>query len=198
MTTAHFYLSHPEVQIDPATPVARWSLSAVGRARVEVASRRPWVRDFARIVSSHETKALETATILADAAGVTVEEGEDMGENDRSATGFLPPDEFENTADAFFANPHASVRGWERACDAQTRIVRAVRTTLATRPYDPTLFVGHGGVGTLLACAIRGVSIDRAHDQGCTPAANPRGGNLHIFDADLTTAFWGWTAMESL
>lgn len=29
-----------------------------------------------------------------------------MHENDRSATGFLPPPEFEAVANQFFANPH--------------------------------------------------------------------------------------------
>lgn len=36
-------------------------------------------------------------------------------ENDRSSTGFLPPEEFEVVADAFFAQPGVSVRGWETA-----------------------------------------------------------------------------------
>jgi hypothetical protein len=49
-----------------------------------------------------------------------------MHENDRSATGFLPPDEFETVANRLFAEPLVSIRGWERAIDAQLRIVREV------------------------------------------------------------------------
>ena len=48
-----------------------------------------------------------------------------IGENDRSATGFLPREEFWATADLFFAHPTESIRGWERAIDAQARIVAA-------------------------------------------------------------------------
>ncbi|MFT3978815.1 MAG: histidine phosphatase family protein, partial [Sphingomonas bacterium] len=121
------YLSHPEVRIDPAVPVPQWGLSDVGRARVAAFARGPWARRFTRIVSSDEVKAQETARLIGDAIGVAVETGGNMGENDRSATGFLPPDEFEQTADAFFARPDESVRGWERALDAQRRIVTAVR-----------------------------------------------------------------------
>ena len=91
-----------------------------------------------------------------------------MHENDRSATGFLPPPEFEATADEFFARPHESVRGWERAIDAQARIVREAQAVLAAAPAGDVLLVGHGGVGTLLFCHFAGVEIARRHDQrGC-------------------------------
>ena len=72
-----------------------------------------------------------------------------MHENDRSATGYLPGPEFEATADRFFAEPQISVRGWERAIDAQARILGAVAETLARHPGGDLLLVGHGAVGTL-------------------------------------------------
>jgi len=68
----------------------------------------------------------ETAEIIARELNVTVEVREAMHENDRSATGFLPPYEFETVANRFFADPLVSIRGWERAIDAQLRIVREV------------------------------------------------------------------------
>ena len=89
---------------------------------------------------------------------------EALGENDRSATGFLPPAEFERTADAFFARPQESVRGWERAVDAQARILGAVGR-ICEGASGTTVIVAHGGVGTLLMCHLMGVAIDRAHDQ---------------------------------
>ena len=76
---------------------------------------------------------------------------EDLGENDRSATGFLPPPEFERMADAFFANPTVSVRGWERAVDVQARIVAAVRAVAAAEEGAGDILVAaHGAVGALL------------------------------------------------
>jgi hypothetical protein len=35
----------------------------------------------------------------------------ELGENDRSATGFLEPDVFDATADRFFAEPDRSIDG---------------------------------------------------------------------------------------
>lgn len=70
-------------------------------------------------------------------------------------------------ADAFFAQPETSVRGWERACDAQARIVGRVDAHLERIiPQGArVLFVGHGAVGTLLKCHLAGWAINRRHDQ---------------------------------
>ncbi len=129
------YITHPQVRIDPKVPVPEWGLSDIGAERARRAFSQPWARDLRRIVSSTETKAIETAQYLARASGLEVETVEDMHENDRSATGFLPPDLFEKAADWFFAHPHASYKGWETAADAQARIVKSVETILAT--HDP-------------------------------------------------------------
>jgi broad specificity phosphatase PhoE len=124
------YVTHPQVRIDPAVPIPQWGLSDLGRERTILTAQSPWLRRIGRIVSSDEVKAVETAAILAEAARCPVEIAESMGENDRSATGFLPPPEFEKAADWFFAHPHESFTGWERAIDAQGRIVSAVETVL--------------------------------------------------------------------
>lgn len=186
------YITHPQVRVDPAVPVPRWGLSEVGRARAEATANAPWVRQLGRIVSSDETKAMELAGILAAAAGVTVEIVEGAHENDRSATGFLPPREFEKAADWFFAHPDESFHGWERAIDAQARIVSVVTAVLASHdPSIPIAFVGHGGVGTLLRCHLAGLPIARIHDQ---PPNG--GGNIHAFRLFDLSPLTGWVPME--
>lgn len=165
MTAVVRYLTHPQVQIDPATPVPDWGLSQAGRARVRTLIDAGWLAGARLVVSSAERKALETAEPIASALGAALETREAMGENDRSATGFLPPPEFERVADRFFAEPERSVRGWERAIDAQARIVRATEAALAAAPEGDVLLVGHGAVGTLLYCRLAGVPVSRDQDQ---------------------------------
>ena len=195
--TIAYYLSHPQVEIDPMVPVPSWGLSWVGRNRVESVRTRPWLSRIGRIVSSGETKAIETAQLIAEVTGAAVEVHEDMHENDRSTTGFLPPNEFEAVADAFFAQPDQSVRGWETALSGQARIVAAVRRVIGSQGDNPILFVGHGGVGTLLACAIGNMPIDRRYDQGRC-GANPGGGNVHAFASDCSATHFHWRPMEDL
>ncbi|SEH54669.1 Broad specificity phosphatase PhoE [Rhizobium tibeticum] len=185
------YITHPQVTIDPAVPVPKWGLSEMGAARTRKAAESSWVPQLRRIVSSDETKAIETAEILAVAAGVPVEIVHGMHENDRSATGFLPPPEFEKAADWFFAHPEESFRGWERAIDAQRRIVSAVTDVLAWHdPALPIAFVGHGGVGTLLKCYLQGRPIRRDGDQ---PGG---GGNLYCFSLADRRPSCDWTTIE--
>ena len=191
-----YYLSHPQVRVDPAVPVPDWGLSEPGRDRLRALQGRQWLAGIERIVSSDERKAVETSEIIAAMIDRPVEVAAGMHENDRSATGFLPPAEFEATADRFFAQSTKSIRGWERAVDAQARIVGAVRKVLEARP-ETTLFVGHGGVGTLLKCAITGDAIDRRHDQAAE-GGNAGGGNVHAFTTDLSESLFGWTVMEDL
>ncbi len=185
------YITHPQVNIDPNVPVPQWGLSPLGAERARKAAALPWARNFGRIISSAEVKAIETAEIFARVSGCTVEIVDAMHENDRSATGFLAPPEFEAAADQFFAHPTDSFRGWETATHAQARIVAAVTATLLGHdPSNPIAFVGHGGVGTLLKCHLEGLPICRSADQ---PAG---GGNVFCFSlADLTVAC-DWTAIE--
>lgn len=195
----HAYLTHPQVSIDPAVPVPRWGLNGVGRARTERLAATGWVQRFARIITSTETKAVETGAILSAGTGLMPVAVEAMHENDRSATGFLPPAEFEAVADCFFANPYESVRGWERAVDAQSRIVSAVAVAIA-QDARPTLFIGHGGVGTLLLCHLAGRPIQRVDEMragrfsvGDQPAG---GGNFFAFSWSPPEALGGWRPME--
>jgi broad specificity phosphatase PhoE len=190
--TFGLYITHPQVRIDPDVPVPQWGLSELGRERTEKAAKLGWVMQLGRILSSDETKAIETAEILAGASGVKVEIIEGMHENDRSATGFLPPPEFEAAADWFFSNSTESFKGWERAADAQARIVSAVDTVLAGHdPTVPIAFVGHGGVGTLLKCHLRQIPISRAEDQ------KGGGGNLIRFSLADRAVSCDWTPIET-
>lgn len=157
------YLSHPEVVIDPGVAVPDWGLSDLGCARVQALALH-WPGQV-RLISSPERKARQVADILAARNGLAVEIAAESGEVDRSATGYVPHSRHEELADAMFARPAQSADGWERAMDAQARIVAAVAAILAGHRGDDVVMVGHGGVGTLLWCHIAALPIARVHDQ---------------------------------
>ncbi|MCE0540457.1 phosphoglycerate mutase family protein [Kineosporia rhizophila] len=187
-----YVVSHPEVRVDPLVPVPQWQLSAAGQERVQRLVAMPWARSAGFVASSAERKALQTAQAMAEASGCRVHVDAELGENDRSATGFVPPQEFEALADAFFAEPERSVLGWETALDAQQRIVRAVdrvlelaRPAVGTRDGGSVVLATHGGVGTLLQCALRGVAISRRFDQ-------PGQGSWYSFDSVTRQVAQGW------
>lgn len=185
-----FYVSHPEVAVDPAVPVPQWSLNNVGRERAHDMLGQPWLAQVATIGASPETKALETANVVSDHLGIQVHLVENSHEIDRSATGFVSHDRHEVLADRLFAEPTVSADGWERAIDAQQRMVECFASFL--EPGQPTqVVVGHGGVGTLLLCDLLGIEIDRSHDQ-------PGQGHYWAFDTDRQRVIHRWRRIDDI
>jgi broad specificity phosphatase PhoE len=189
-----YFITHPEVQIDPAVPIPEWTLSTLGRERMHRILHQPWVSSLGAVWCSTERKAIDGARIIAGAIGAVPHLLPALGENDRSATGYLPKAEFEATADAFFGHPHDSIRGWETAAVAQHRIVGAIETVLSEAPPGcDVAVVAHGGVGTLLLCWLKACPISRTEDQ---PGAG--GGNYYCFERDTYALRHNWMPIDTI
>jgi broad specificity phosphatase PhoE len=189
-----FLITHPNVVIDPALPVPQWPLSDLGKERMRACLRQPWVSELSAVYSSAERKAMDAAEILADHLGLPYSVVDQLGENDRSVTGFVPPQEFERMADAFFGYPEQSIKGWETAANAQQRIVGAVERILTADVTPGSIaLVSHGAVGTLLYCHLLSVPISRLHDQ---PANG--GGNYYSFEMPRGLPQHHWRAIDAL
>ena len=188
----HYFITHPNVVISGTVPVPQWPLSERGLSRMKAALGLPWIKELTAVYCSTEQKAIDGAHILGAHLHLPIQTMHALGENDRSSTGFLPPPEFEKVADAFFAAPEHSVLGWERAVDAQTRIVQAVTSLVrADRSAGSIAFVSHGAVGTLLYCHLTGQDISRRWDQ---PANG--GGNYFRFSLSPRAAHSHWLALD--
>ena len=189
-----FFITHPEIEIDTAIPVPDWPLSEKGLERMRLFADRSLVFKIGSIYCSEERKAVDSARLLSERLGLPFTRIAELGENDRSSTGYLPSEEFERTADAFFASPNSSVRGWETAIHAQERITNAIDRIIETDQFDENIaIVAHGGVGALALCKLMNAAIDRIHDQ---PGSG--GGNCFCFDADTKNLVHGWKSIEAL
>ncbi len=187
-----YYISHPQVEIEPDKPVPQWGLSSVGRQRLLDIADRNWVKNITQLYSSNEVKAVETAQILASCSSAEITIIPESAEIDRSATGYVLHERHEELANQCFGEPDKSAHGWERAVDAQGRIYAAVSDMLGSRDFEgPVAYVGHGGVGTLLACKLSGMKISREHDQ-------PGGGHVFAFEWPEERLLFGWKALEEI
>lgn len=164
------FVTHPEVVIDPSIPVPDWPLSELGRRRMKTFAEALRPMGVTAVWSSTERKARDGAEILGATLGISPKVEATLGENNRDATGYIAPPEFWQVVEEFFANPARSIRGWETAADAQTRIVGAVSKIASTAPqHGPTVIVSHGGVGRLLTAHLQQVKIgheDRPENPG--------------------------------
>jgi Histidine phosphatase superfamily (branch 1) len=158
MSTVYF-ITHPDVVIDPATPVAQWPLSQRGRMRMLKMLENQWISRVGAIYCSTELSEPEFAAVV----------------------------------DEFFRRPEESVRGWERAVDAQRRIIAGTKAVLRAKPVDDDVaIVAHGGTGTLLLCHLTGVPISQDWDQ---PRTN--GGNYFAFDLMTFRLLHGWRSIDT-
>lgn len=187
------YITHPNVDIDPHVPVPEWALSPLGRRRATLMLDQPWVASIDRIVSSGETKALETAELIGIRLGLPVDVRPSSGETDRTATGYVESERHELLADRFFAEPHLSADGWERAIDAQARIIDVLDDVLhePNEAAGDVAVVGHGAVGTLLMCHLDGRPIARVHDQ-------PGQGHYWSYDRSQDRLLHGWRPIDDV
>lgn len=150
------FATHPEVTIDPSTPVPQWGLSEQGRARMQAFVQSGNLSWVGRLWTSPERKARESAAIASQVLGLSPCQEKGLAEIDREAVGFVPEPRFGELRERFFAEPEASPDGWERAVDAQRRILAAlarVEAEAADGHDGDALVIAHGGVGALALAA---------------------------------------------
>jgi broad specificity phosphatase PhoE len=186
------FITHPEVVIDPGQPVPEWPLSATGRRRMEHFAGLLADRNVSAVYASTERKAMDGAALVAERLDLPYRTDANLGENDRSSTGYIAPPEFWEVVRAFFGHPHESVRGWERAIDAQTRIVGAVGgIAREDETSGDIVIVSHGGVGCLLAAHLQGVEIGQE-----SRPSHPGGGCFMVIERETLTLLQDWRAIE--
>ena len=189
-----YFITHPEVIVDANVPVPQWSLSERGLERMHLLLNQPWIDGITSIYCSTEKKAIDGASILAGHLSLNIQQLTELGENDRSATGFLPPAEFEMMADKFFAEPQNSIRGWETANVAQQRIIKAVNKVCSKDGSKGSIaIVSHGAVGALMLCHLAGYQIARKHDQ-----PGDGGGNYYRFELESMRLTQEWKPIDSV
>jgi broad specificity phosphatase PhoE len=187
-----YFITHPDVVIDPDVPVPQWPLSQRGKERMNKLLAKPWIPTIGSIYSSTEQKAMDGAKILAEHLALDYEMVKDLGEIDRSSTGYLPHDQHAAAARKFFAYPDRSILGWETAHEAQQRIVKAVDNLVEKDKSSRNIaIVSHGAVATLYLCHLKGCQISEKEEQ---PGAS--GGNYYCFEAKSKSLVHSWQQID--
>ena len=187
-----YFITHPEVTIDRAIPITEWNLSLIGQQRLEALITQPWMTTIEAIFASTERKARTTAERIAYVRHLSITYLTDLGEKDRSATGFLEPPAYRQLRDAFFAHPNASIQGWERAIDAQVRVLHAIEQAVGQTPASTNIaIISHGGVGTLVLNHVQQMEI-RKDD------LPPGQGYYFIFATDTAKLIQHWKPIDEI
>lgn len=147
-----YFITHPNVDVTPNTPPNMWNLSEQGNERVHNLTKEDWWKYVQFIVSSNESRALQTLDIIKERYNIPSQVFYPLEEQRRSNTNYyLSLTDLAITMRMFFSRPKESIRGWESAVDAQQRIVTAIETIQELYPqYQTIAIISHGIVGSLL------------------------------------------------
>jgi broad specificity phosphatase PhoE len=151
------FITHPSVVVDPKKDQDQWSLSKEGIAESERLLKMPFWKRVTKIYSSNEVKSRTVAELAEQRLQIPLEKLDSLGEIDRKSTGFLDSQEYNYAIEDFYIHPHDSYKGWETAHEATQRIKSAVEQIFATDPNATVAIVGHGIIGSCLACHIKGI-----------------------------------------
>ena len=148
--------SVPEIEVNRSA--SSWKLSETGRRRAELLAARLSELGLATIWSSKETKAVETAEIVAGGFGVPVQIVDGLEEHHRSGVPIFPTQrEFEAAVEGFFRAPDKLVFGKETANEALARFSAAIERLVEAEEGD-IVVVAHGTVMSLYAARSGGGS----------------------------------------
>ncbi len=166
------FVTHPSVKIDPHKSIDQWIVSEEGWRKVKRLIKKSFWKDVNRIYSSQENKAKRVAEEIADSfenlhlnTPLTL-----LGEVNRSSTGYMDRNDYEQAVEEFYLYPDKSYKDWEKANDATKRIVSAASEIMDENKNKTVAIVGHGMTGTLLLCFIKGIKPTRKEgpkNMGC-------------------------------
>jgi broad specificity phosphatase PhoE len=158
MTEYLILVKHSLPEIQEELPAREWKLSDEGRIRAGRLAERLIEYQPDVVVSSSESKAMETAKIIADKLKVEFHVMNGLYEHDRHTTPYLSKADFEHSIQEFFANPALLVFGSETADQAHQRFAQAVHSILESHKDKTVVIVAHGTVISLLVSRLTGLS----------------------------------------
>ena len=149
-------VKHSLPEIVEGRPAREWVLAEDGRERARklVALLLPYHPEI--ILSSVEPKAWQTASILADVLGLTVQVVNGLQEHDRSMSPYYTKGEFEKLVQEFFEKPDLLVFGKETARQSLARFRETVEIAMEAHKDKSIMIVSHGTVISLFVAWLTG------------------------------------------
>jgi len=182
-----YFITHPDVVVDPAVPAPEWRLSPRGRTRMTSFCDLPFVRSITGVYASNERKAMDGGEILAARNGLTVQVRPALHENDRSATGCHLRNSARRRMRSSLARTKAFGAGKGRRTPRRGSSPAQQASHATKRPAGTSASSSHGGVATLLLCHLLRQPISRTLEQPGTT-----GGNYFVSDRASLALIHDW------
>lgn len=146
-------IRHSKSLPNPETPIPQWGLTAEGTELAKSLAQKSVIKKLEVIYSSLQTKALETAGLLAKSHNLPVKTNKDLTEISSFTKGLIgqkPGDEeFEKFVEDFYQGKIERFRGGETYQEALKRFIRAIQQIIkeeTVRGVENIGVVSHGNI----------------------------------------------------
>ena len=90
MSRPIYFITHPDVVIDPLIPVPQWPLSERGKSRIRRLLSHAWIARIEALYCSTEQKAVDGAALLSEALGIPFHQVAALGKTTVQPLGTSP------------------------------------------------------------------------------------------------------------
>lgn len=145
--TRLFLIRHSEPKLINGVPPAGWELTNRGRTRAKQLGEYLAEQQVERFFSSSEIKAIQTAAIAAERAGITnVTQIANLGEHDRTGTKIIGSAQRAAIVIESLRKPNDLIYGVETIAAAESRFASAVDSCMNDSTVESVAIVAHGTV----------------------------------------------------
>lgn len=181
-------IRHSKTKLAPETPIPLWVLSDEGIQLAQNLSSKQVIGDIKVMYSSLQTKAIETALLLAKPNQIPLKMCEDLTEVSSFTLKFFGAGKYEENVDSFYSGKIDKVGEGETIDEALGRFVKAVEKIIATErsKNDNVGLVSHGNILALFTAEFSQFMARELHDKIKMP-------DVAVFDWDAKNfdSFWG-------
>lgn len=150
-------IRHAEPAIVKNTPAKSWVLTDAGKNAASALGTRLSGLGLAKLASSSEPKALQTAQIIANRLDIQVDADPRLREHERASVGFLDQADFETGIASIFSNPSDIAFGEESANTVHARLSAAIEDAKAGNG-GVTAVVTHGTAMSIYVSRMTGIA----------------------------------------
>ena len=159
-----YFITHPEIIPDPSLPLSLWDYSDSGAERWEKILKKLWIKNIEKIYSSPQQRARKAAQQMADELHYELHVRDDLDAVGGSNPEKLSPEARAAGMQLFYKFPQQNMNGWEKATDAQKRIIHAIEEILKESPgLEHVAVVCHEDLGNLLICDFKQIPIQKLY-----------------------------------
>ena len=182
------FIRHSKTKVDPSIPAPLWGLSEEGVELAKKLSSNDDIRRISLFYSSLQTKALETAVLLAKPNAIPIKTDNALTEVTSFTNKFIPDTEvYEKSVKDYYSGRVARINNGETIQEALDRFNRSIQSIVEMNQGEENIgIVSHGNILTLFSSQFKDIDIYATHKQIKQP-------DIALFDWDNRkfTKFFG-------